>query len=62
MKRKIINIDEELDMEINKIAKLWCNNGYKNAKKPDVLRVLINKYKEQLEFPTRKPKSKDWFL
>jgi len=69
MTRKIINIDEELDIEINRIAKVWQCNGFKNVKKPDVLRILINRYKEDVlskELPpptiTRKPKSKIWYL
>jgi len=59
-RRTLINIDEQLDIEISNIVKTWSDNGFKNVKKPDVLRLLIKKYKEQLIFPVRKKKSKKW--
>lgn len=60
--RKLLNIDEQLDKEINEILYIWREKGYKNAKKPDVIRLIIKNYKDNMngDAPKRKPKSNTW--
>jgi hypothetical protein len=61
-RRKLLNVDEELDNQICEIVAIWQQHGFNGVRKPDVLRLLIRKYKEETLPPRRKPKSREWFL
>lgn len=56
-----VKLDDPLDREIEHIINSWKNYGMKNIKKPDVIRMMLRKYKEDLAAtPKRLPKSKKW--
>ena len=62
-----IAIDNELDKEVEQFRRVWKNMGLKNITKTDVVRMLVNKYKQEslsnVEIsPIRKPKSKEWHI
>ena len=57
------HFDEALDKEIEEIMKAWKKAGFRNIKKPDVVRTLLNKYKEDsYAIPYRLPRSKKVML
>ena len=54
-----VHFDEALDKEIELIMKAWKRAGLKNIKKPDVIRTLLNEYREEAYTkPKRLPRSK----
>jgi len=58
-----VHFDDALDKEIEMIMNAWKRAGLKNIKKPDVVRTLLNQYKEDTyKIPTRLPRSKKVIL
>jgi len=54
-----VHFDEALDKEIESIMNAWKRAGLKNVKKPDVVRTLLNEYRENVyTMPKRLPRSK----
>jgi len=61
--RKKVEIDDKLDKEIKTIQLAWKSAGFSNVTRPDVLRVLIKRYKDDdLMYPRRKRKKTEWEL
>ena len=56
--------DGMLEKDIQEIMDNLRRKGFKNIKKPDVIRLLVGKYKEERSKVKlkRKPKSKKWSL
>ena len=54
-----VHFDDALDKEIELIMNAWKRAGLKNVKKPDVIRTLLNQYREDsYTLPKRLPRSK----
>jgi len=53
--------DEPLEKEIKEIMEQFRKKGFKNIKKPDVIRLLVGKYKENSQNIQikRKPRRKN---
>lgn len=56
-----IKLDAKLEREIDSVVQAFRNQGI-NAKRPDVLRLFIDNYKEKQLKLVRKPKSKKFKL
>jgi len=58
-----VHFDDALDKEIEMIMNAWKRAGLKNVSKPDVVRTLLNNYREDAYImPTRLPRSKKVIL
>lgn len=60
-----ITVDDQLDRDISQIMNVFRQKGFKNVKKPDVIRILVRDRMEQGNIDLRrKPKSGNngWFL
>jgi hypothetical protein len=61
--RTRINLDQKLDSELNMMLETFWRQGYRNIKKKDLLRLLIEDYRKRGSMRiVRQPKSKNWRL
>ena len=64
VRRVAINLDSRIDQDIRFIMESFKQKGFHNIKKTDVVRLLIQNYKNR-ENETqikRKPKSQEWMM
>lgn len=63
MGQRKITVDDKLDNEIDNIKLAWRKFGFNNVSKAEIIRLMVQRYKENGEiYPYKPPKSPRWRL